>query len=151
MADRISGFFWFIFSVIIAVQSYYLELGNLHSPKAGFLPFLASSALGILSLVLLLSTAMGRRRIKKDQKIEFNKERLHKALYALISLFVFALLLNTLGFILSGMIFIFFLVGIVEPQKWYIVVITTILVPLISYMIFAVWLNVQMPKGFLFF
>ena len=151
MADRISGFFWFIFSVIIAAQSYYLEVGNLHSPKAGFLPFLASSALGILSLILLLSTAMGRRRTKKDGKIEFNKERLHKALYALISLFVFALLLNTFGFILSAMIFIFLLVGIAEPQKWYIVVITTILVPLISYMIFAVWLNVQMPKGFLFF
>jgi len=69
MADRISGFFWFIFSVIIAAQSYYLEVGNLHSPKAGFLPFLASSALGILSLILLLSTAMGDEGQRRTEKL----------------------------------------------------------------------------------
>ena len=71
MIDRISGFFWFILSVIIAVESYRLELGTLHSPKAGFLPFLASLALGILSLVLLLSATLGRQKIKKDESHEF--------------------------------------------------------------------------------
>lgn len=151
MTDRISGFFWFILSVIIAVESYRLELGTLHSPKAGFLPFLASLALGIFSLVLLLSATLGRQKIKKDEGLEFNKKRLHKALFALISLFAFALLLNTFGFILSTMIFIFFLVGVVEPQKWYVVIITTVLVAISSHLIFAVWLKVQMPRGFLGF
>jgi putative tricarboxylic transport membrane protein len=94
---------------------------------------------------------MGRQKIKKDESLEFNKERLHKVLYAIVCLFVFALLLSSFGFILSTMIFIFFLVGVVEPQKWHIVLITTILVPLTSYVIFAVWLKVQMPKGFLGF
>jgi hypothetical protein len=151
MADRISGFFWLIFSVIIAEESYRLELGTLHSPKAGFLPFWASLALGVLSSILLLSTSIRRQKIKRIESIEFNKQRLHKVFYVLISLFLYGLLLNTFGFLLCTILLIFFLIGIVETQRWYVVIITTILIPFISYMIFAVWLRVQMPRGFLGF
>lgn len=150
MTDRISGFFWLIFSVVIAIESYRLEIGTLLSPKAGFLPFGASLALGILSLVLLLSVSK-RQKAQGEGGLEFNKQRLNKVVFVLISLFAYALLLNTLGFILCTMIFICFLVGVVEPQKWSVIIITTISIPMISYVIFAVWLKVQMPRGFLGF
>lgn len=68
MTDRISGFFWFILSVIIAVESYRLELGTLHSPKAGFLPFLASLALGIFSTSALAFSHPGETKDKEGRR-----------------------------------------------------------------------------------
>ena len=153
MSDRISGVFWLVFSLIIGVESYRLELGTLHNPKAGFLPFLASVVLVGGSLILLLSTSIRSLKVtaKGDEGLKFNRPRLHKVFFIMASLFLWALLLNTLGFILCTMLLIFFSVRLIEPQKWFVSIITTVSIPLISYIIFDVLLKVQMPKGFLGF
>jgi len=151
-SDRASAIFWFVLSLIMVEESYRLELGTLHFPKAGLLPFMASLALGILSLILIISTvSRGQKDIGKDTGFELNRQRLPKLLYVLASLFAYAILLNILGFVLCTLIFIVFLLIVIEPQKLFIVIIAGISVPLITYVIFALWLKLQLPKGVLGF
>ncbi len=149
--DRIGGAFWLIFSLVVAIESYHLGLGKLSSPRTGFLPFVASIALGILSLALLISNELGQKSFKKEVDITFNKLSLPKVAYVVISLFVYGILLTPLGFILDTIIFVGFLLTAIEPQKWYVVLIGAISAPLISYLIFDILLKVQLPKGLLSF
>lgn len=150
--DLISSTFWLVFSLVVVRESYLLGIGTLRSPQAGFLPFVASIALGTLSLIHLIFTLRLKTKTSENtEDLVFNRLTWPKVLYVAISLFIYAILLNTLGFILNTMLLIGFLLIIVERQRWYVVITGTILPPLIGYLIFDVCLKVQMPKGFLGF
>ena len=148
--DRISGAFWLLFSLLVIEESYRLGLGSLHAPDAGFLPFVAALTLGILSLLLLLSTlGEKQRRQGRAEDLSFNRPRLPKVFYIVTSLFVYGLLLSTLGFILCTAILVGFLLIAIERQRWPVVISTAILVPFLSYLLFDLWLKMNLPKGFL--
>ena len=150
--DRISGMFWLFFSGMIAVESYRLGVGNLHSPQAGFLPFFASIILGILSFLLLLSTKGKKPKFNEEaEDIAFNRPLIRKVVYVVISLFLYAIFLDVLGFVLVSMILMAFMLRFVEPQKWHVVTLGAILIPTIAYLAFDFFLKVQLPKGFLGF
>lgn len=148
--DRISGIFWLVFSLVMAMESYHLGVGNLHSPQAGFLPFVASITLGILSFFLLLSIKSKKPKFRGEtEDITFNRPLLSKVIYVIISLFLYAIFLDALGFVLVSMILIAFMLRVIEPQKWYVVTLGTIFIPIFAYLLFDVFLKVQLPKGFL--
>jgi len=146
--NRLSGIFWLILSFVIAEESYRLGVGNLHSPQAGFLPFVASVILGVLSLLLLLSTRRrGLRGAVEAEDITFNKRLLLKVVWVIFALFLYAIFLDTLGFVLVSMLLIAFLLRIIEPQKWYVVALGTFLIPVFAYLLFDHFLKVQLPRG----
>jgi len=151
--DLISSTFWLFFSIIVFFESCRLGLGTLRCPQAGFFPFVASMAMGTLSLILLLSniTKEKRKKFERDKNISFNRQTFSKVLYVLGSLVAYSFLFKILGFILDTMILIGFLLRAVEPQKWFVVVIVSLTVSLIGYFLFGVVLNLQLPKGFLGF
>lgn len=151
-SDRVSGAFCLLFSLVIVRESFWLGLGNLHFPEAGFFPFVASIILGTLSLMLLLSTKVRKQKlVKKGEGITFNKQKLVKVLYVMAGLFFYTIFLNTLGFIFVTAILMGFMLGAIGRQKWYVVIIGTISTPFIAYVIFNVFLKVELPKGFLEF
>jgi putative tricarboxylic transport membrane protein len=147
--DKISGVFWLFFSTLTAIESYRLGVGNLHSPQAGFLPFVASIILGILSFFLLLSTKSKKAQPNEElEDITFHRHLIPKVLCIITSLFLYAIFLNTLGFVLISVILMAFMLRAIEPQKWYVVTIGAILIPVFAYLLFDVFLKVQLPKGF---
>ncbi len=149
-SNRINGIFWLVFSLVIARESYRLGLGNLHSPEAGFLPFAASIILGVLSFFLLLFTKSRKQQpSEKMEDVTFNRERMPKVLYAIISLFLYSIFLNAFGFVLVSVILMAFLLRAIEPQKWYVITLGAILIPVFAYLLFDVLPKVQLPKGFL--
>lgn len=146
--DFLLGLIWFVFSLIIIVESYRLDVGTLHSPQAGFLPFLASITLAILSLTLFILRILKKVEVqRKEETPSLNIKNLPKVLYVGLSIFIYAILLNYLGFIIDTILFIGFLLVIIEPQKWYTVVIVAFTTSLISYLLFNVLLRVQLPIG----
>ncbi len=152
IGDRISGVSALLFSLFVMKESYGLDLGTLYAPDSGFLPFVSALTLGVLALFLLLSSFL--RPIQAGAKqgdISFNRPRLIKTSYVIISLFVFAIFLNTIGFLICTMIFLAFLLKAVEPHKWSVVLTLAISVSLISFVIFDVFLKTQLPRGLLAF
>ncbi len=146
--NRLSGIFWLFLSFVIAEESYRLGVGNLHSPQAGFLPFVASIVLGVLSLLLVLSTRRrGPREAGEMEDVTFNKRLLLKVVWVILALFLYAIFLDALGFVLVSMVLIAFLLRIIEPQKGYVVALGTILIPVLAYLLFDYFLKVQLPKG----
>lgn len=151
-SDSMTGFFFLFFSLVIAIESFRLGVGNLHAPQAGFLPFAASIILGILSCILLLSTRRKERQLGEEiEEPTFHRHRISKVFCVIVSLFLYAIFLNALGFLLASMILMAIMLRAIDPQKWYVVTLGTILIPITAYLLFDVFLEVQLPKGFLGF
>jgi len=148
--DRISGIFWLCFAVLMIIQSYRLGLGTLHKPGPGFLFFYVNIVLGIMSLVVLVRAWAGKKG-EGPQPALFGRQNISKIVFVLISLFLYVLLMETVGFIPVTFFFFIYLLGIIEKKKWYYTLSVSIIVTVISYLIFETWLQSQLPKGLLGF
>jgi putative tricarboxylic transport membrane protein len=149
-ADRISSVFWLLFAIFVVIESKRLGLGTLHEPGPGFLFFGASIALGIMSLVILIRAWMSKKAEGTRISI-FHGENIFKILLVLISVFLYAFFMETLGFIVVTLLLLIFLLGIIEKKKWGYTIFVSAAVTAVAYLIFEIWLRSQLPKGLLGF
>jgi putative tricarboxylic transport membrane protein len=144
--DKWSSLFWLAVAFLICFGSLKLSLGTAHSPGVGFLPFYIGVLLGILAIILHLQS---RRAVKRDAAaLWVDKGKALKVLLTVIALLVYAVVMEYLGFLLSTALFLGFLLRVIEPQRWSLVIGGSVLVSVVSYLIFAVWLKTGLPMGF---
>jgi putative tricarboxylic transport membrane protein len=148
--DRASGLFWLIFSVFVSYESYRLGLGTLHQPGPGFLFFWTGIVTAILSLVVVLMS-LKKPPPEAAQQPTFGKRRVAKIVFVLLSLFLYALLMEWLGFLIVTLIFFIFLLGVIERKRWSFAVLVSLIVTAASYLVFETALQSQLPKGLLEF
>src|SRR3972149_4087645 len=127
MLDLKSGFFFLVFSLFVLWESLRLGLGSLHNPGSGFLSFCMGVILAAFSLTL----------IRKGWGIrESRKAHSHRVILALVSIIVYSLVLDYLGFIVAT----FFLVGIFfrlgQPRRWWLLIGISGLVTFLMYLVF---------------
>ena len=149
-ADRISGIFWLLFAIFVGIESYRLGLGTLHKPGPGFLYFWTSIVLGIMALVVLIRAGISKKAGVPEISI-FGKQNMLKIAFVLISVFLYALFMETLGFIPVTLLLFIFLLGVIEKKKWFFTIFVSVVVTVVAYLIFEVWLKSQLPKGLLGF
>ena len=139
--------FFFFLSLYICFESLHLGLGNWQKPGSGFFSFWSGVALGILALFVLFQS----RRRKENGNESREQASWRGRILCFLSLLVFLLLLDTLGFILTTFLFILFLIRIVERKSWIDASVTALVVALASYGLFEICLQSQLPKGILEF
>jgi len=149
-ADRISGIFWLIFAVIVSIESRRMGLGTLHQPGPGFLFFWAGILLAIMSLIILIRARITRKKAGTRGLI-FGGQKIGKIILVLISVFLYVLLMEKLGFIVVTFLLFLFLLGIVEKKDWGLTILTSLGVTVAAYLIFETALQSQLPKGILGF
>ena len=149
-ADRISGIFWLIFGVIITIKSYRLGLGKVIEPGPGFLFFWAGIVLGIMSLVIILGS-FDRKKAGEPDKPILGGISFKKIILVLAAVFLYALLIETLGFILVTVLLFVFILGVVERKRWFFTVLSSFIVTSAAYLVFKTWLQTQLPAGILGF
>jgi len=148
--DRASGLFWLIFSVFVSYQSYRLGLGTLHQPGPGFLFFWTGIVTAILSLIVVLMS-LKKPSPEGAQELLLGKGRVAKIVLVLLSLFLYALLMERLGFLTVTLLFFIFLLGVIERKRWSFAVLVSLIVTAASYLVFETALQSQLPKGLLEF
>lgn len=149
-ADRISGFFWLFFGILVSIESARLGLGTLHRPGPGFLFFYAGIFVSIMALIILLRALAARKMEGIREKI-FGGKNIGKAVYVLIAIFLYALLMESLGFIPVTLLLFLFVLGVLEKKRWIVAALTSIAVTVAAYLIFEIALHSQLPKGILGF
>jgi putative tricarboxylic transport membrane protein len=149
-ADRISGIFWLCFAVSVTIQSYYLGLGTLHKPGPGFLFFWVNIVLAIMSLIVLIRAWVSKKE-EGPQPTIFGTQKVSKIIFVMTSLFLYALLMETVGFIPVTLLFFIFILRIIEKKRWFYTIFVSVVVTVISYLIFETWLQSQLPRGLLEF
>ena len=142
-----SGLFFLSISIFLCVESLRFDFGKWSEPGAGFLPFWSGLILGSFSLFLVIQA------ISKGSSIPganlFKNIRWRKWLLTLVSILGYALLLETLGFLLCTLLLMIVLLAFVEPQRWIVVFLVATITTSVAYIIFQWTLKAQLPRGFI--
>ncbi|MFB3887339.1 MAG: tripartite tricarboxylate transporter TctB family protein [Thermodesulfobacteriota bacterium] len=131
------------FSALIIVSSLKLGVGDFRAPGPGFMGFLASILLVVLSFIILIQES------KKggEEKEAFRWDNLYKPLIIIVALSLYALILDTLGFLLSSFLLVWVMLLISSPKRWFYHMVVAILIVNVSYLVLSKLLRVPFPVG----
>jgi hypothetical protein len=149
-SDQLSGFFWLAISIFVCIEASRVGIGDVHSQGPGFLPFLSGVMLGTFSIILVVTNTL-KKQGKGNIADIWKGISWGKVILVLILLFTYAFLLPTIGYLVATFGLIILLFGIVGKTKVWIKIVAGIITVLATYIVFYVWLEVQLPKGILGF
>jgi putative tricarboxylic transport membrane protein len=142
--DLISGLFWMGFGAVFAIGGLKQGLIRQGIPGPGSLPFIV----GLISIGLSFIVFVQAFTKKSAAKEKFfpQQSSLPKLILALISLFIYGFLLKPIGFVLTTLVFLIFVLRLVGHEKWITAVSFSLLTAVLSYLLFTA-LQVQLPRG----
>ena len=149
-SDQLSGFFWLAISIFVCIEASRVGIGDFHSQGPGFLPFLSGIMLSAFSIILVVTSTL-KKAENREIKNLWKGMSWGKVVLVLGLLLIYALLLPILGYLIATFGLIILLFGIVGKTKVWIKVVAGIITVLTTYLVFYVWLEVQLPKGMLGF
>jgi hypothetical protein len=142
----ISGFFWLAISIFVILKSFELGIGTFSSPGSGFVFFWASLILGVLSICLIVRSLLEKKGMKLIDL--WKGVKWIKVVLTIIIIFLYAITLTELGFILSTFLLmvVLFIMGNV---KYWVALSYGFLTMILSYILFHFLLQIQFPRGIL--
>jgi len=142
--DIISGLFLLTLSIAICIGSLQLKVGTFTSPGSGFFPLFTGLMLGIFSILILIEAV----KLKKED-ISFWMPNANKSgIYlTFLLIFLYALLLEWLGFIATSLLFFFLISRLVFYLRWVTSSLFAIITSFGIYFIFTILLRAPLPKG----
>jgi putative tricarboxylic transport membrane protein len=144
--DLVSSIIWMALGGLFVVGALQLGLMRKGVPGPGFLPFLSGLALIFVSFFVLIP-ALRQGNEKKSDDFFPERDSLRKLLFALAALFGYGIALEYVGFLLTTFLFIFSTARLMEPKGWWTTTLLALLTAVLSYLLFVVLLEVQLPKG----
>jgi hypothetical protein len=140
MRELRSGLFFFGLSLFVILESLRIRVGTYNEPGAGFLSFCAGVILAVLSLMLIQSGWGLRESMKPHPR---------RVILALVSLFAYCLVLESIGFLVATFLLVGVLLRLGEPRRWFVLVATSAFVTFLAYLVFGILLHVHFPRSFL--
>ena len=148
--DLLGGLFWLAIAIFVCLVSLRDEFGTFHTPGPGFFPFLSAIVLGAFAIILLVTSSL-KKRWGKPLADLWKGVEWKKVVEVLCALFLYPLLLTSLGYLLTTFGLMGFLLGILGGSKIWIRILNALLITVVSYIIFYILLGVNLPKGMLGF
>ena len=140
--------FWIGLSLFVTLLSYRLGLGRLQSPGPGMLPFILGMLLFIISLYLLI-VSYPKRTAKQEASTEKSDGTdFVKLGSVLLSLLVYTLLLETLGYLIGTFLLLIVLFRSAGSNRWRSVIIASALTVFLTYFVFNSF-GLRFPMGIL--
>ena len=146
--DIVGSLFWMVLGIGIIIGGYELDLGTLQEPGSGFIFFWVGVIMVGLSIGILVD-ALKKAAVPGEFKAIWENIAWKKIALVVVALFVYGFIFMPLGFILSTFLLLVFLFKAIEPQKWYIAVLGSVISTLTAYAVFQLWLQSQLPAGML--
>ena len=131
-----------VFGAAAAYESAKLPFGTVHNPGPGFFPWWTSAVIVLLALILLVQAlAFGSSTAREEPG------RIAKLATLLIVLGAYTFLLDPLGYPLCTFLLVLFMLRATDPQRWPVALGMAALTAVGSYVVFAIWLTVPLPRG----
>ncbi len=143
--DFYQGFFWLCIGGGVIFLSSRYSMGTLSEPGPGTLPF-GLGLVFILLSVILLFRSYRTKELEHEKRLSFGP-RWPKVFLIILFLALVTLILESLGYLLSIFLMISISMFIAEPRRWFSGLLLGFVSSLSSYVLFDVWLKVQLPKG----
>ncbi len=138
-SEVVGGLFWMGVGFFF-LSELKLNIGTLRNPGPGFLPKVMASILVLFSLFAFVKGLI--RPLKPLREFPWRRPAL-----AITSVFIFGLLLDFVGFLLSTFMLMFFLFSLLRSKgNWAEVFILAAATSLVSWFVFSVALSVPFPS-----
>ncbi len=134
-----------VFSLIIVYESWKMPQRVEFGPGMGFLPFWLSVVMAVLSILLFIDANM-RKRVSIGNPFPNFRALLNVGL-VLAGLGGYIALLSYFGFAVTTVLFIAFLLGIVQKERWFKTCIISLLATGGLYVVFRILLDEKLPKN----
>jgi putative tricarboxylic transport membrane protein len=142
-----SAGFLLLLGAFFCFEARTLAIGRIVQPGPGFFPFWLGLALVILSLALIGKGFHERIEAASVSQGLWKGLRWEKVIFSLGALLLYAFFLESLGYILSTFLLMFFLFRTIEAQRWPVVILGSVITSFVTYILFRLWLQVQLPMG----
>jgi len=149
-ADLITGIVLLVLSGYAIQEAWRMPQSATFGPGSGFLPFWLGVILAAFSLILIITASL-RRKDEQGSPLFPGKEGLIVVVKVLAGLALFTILMETLGFIVSAFLFVGYLMGVVQHERWQTVLLTAVLTTAGLYTVFQILLGVSLPRNMLGF
>ena len=131
-----------------ALWSLKYGFGSLSEPGVGFITFFAGAILALLALLLFFSSFREKEKPADLRKLWAGLD-VKKVLYVVGLLVVYTISLRPVGFPLCTFLLLFFLFRVKGAYGIWTTLFVSCFVTAVSYLVFQVWLQVQLPRGIL--
>ena len=149
--DFLGSIVLLIFGLVICFESLHLGLGTWMVPGAGFLPFSAGLSLALLSLAISVLAIVRKKEIPYAAVKYSERPNSGKIVsIVFVSLIVYNILWTILGFSLTTFLFLGFLFW-VGKRNWSFTIIGAAIISLLTYILFQLFLDAQLPTGIIGF
>ncbi len=161
MADIVSSMCFVIIGAIVLITSLYTMKGveiMEFTLNAKFLPIFSSILLIVFASNTLITSIHQFIKYKKTRvptistsKIENNeREKYLRVFLVILASIVYVIFFNMLGFIFSTILILIILMILFREQSWKYIFISSVVVTLVCYFLFAKILKVYLPSFLLF-
>jgi putative tricarboxylic transport membrane protein len=124
-----------------------MGVGPMDSPGPGFFPVVIGAIFTLLSAGLFITAFPGKDQLPASGSFWKNKDSWKKVVLSLGSLVFYLIALNYLGYLVTTMLFILYLLKDVGRGKWTLSILMAVLITLASYALFRLGLRVPLPQG----
>jgi putative tricarboxylic transport membrane protein len=113
------------------------------------MPFWSGALIGILAAILLIQDLRSGRAATAEEVKE--KVTWKSIALTLVYFLAYILLLEHMGYIIATALFVAIVLKSIEKKGWFLSSWVSLVMTLVSYYMFKVWLQADLPKGFLGF
>jgi len=132
-----------VVGVIALEEASRLRFGSLARPGPGFFPVVLAVAFSLVCAALLV----GPVRTRDADAPPLPRLGWPKVVATMAALFIYALALEPVGFVAATFVLLLFFFRALERQRWLVALGSSLATALLTYLVFRVWLNVQLPAG----
>ena len=132
------------FGLFALTRARSLRFGSIAAPGPGFFPLCLAAVLSLVSLGLLISALREPGAVTASAASAGGRL---KVIGTLGGLLVYALVLEPLGFLLATFALLLFFFTALQRQRWFVALGGSVATALATYLVFKVWLGVNLPSG----
>ena len=140
-SDQISGVVFVLIALLVAWENRAFPVGSLSTPGPGYMPLMLAIALGVFGL--LIASRGGASPLFNS--IDWSEGK--RGIVLLIACGVAVFLLERIGYRLTMIALLVFMLGVVERKRPLPTVLVALGFAFISHFLFATLLKVQLPLG----
>ena len=144
-SDQISSSFMGLFGLLTSYGAVGLGYGRIRNPGPGFFPFWAGMFLLLISGFLFAKSTFSAQQDTDEKPWAGIRWKMVGAIVA--SLFLYTILFDLLGFVISTFCLMLSLFKLEKSQRWRTSILMSIVTVAVAYLVFSVWLNLYFPAG----
>ena len=147
--EQVYNLSWILLSTAICVKAVWLKVWGPDGPGSGLIPLITGLVIGTCGIVLFLMEWSKGPRKGPGENFWEHPRAWKRIIGVLAGFFAMAFFMPSLGFLLTSIVIMTFLIRLIEPQNMIRVILTAVFSCVPIYLFFNYVFQINLPRGVL--